>query len=93
MKRPLVRTTAFIRAAKRISKRQPKANLAILDALQRLESDALDPHLRTHKLKGDLAGSWACSAGYDLRVVFEFVQHEGAEAILLQTVGTHDEVY
>jgi hypothetical protein len=25
--------------------------------------------------------------------IFEFVQHEGAEAILLQNVGTHDEVY
>ena len=32
-------------------------------------------------------------AGYDLRIVFEFVQHEGAEAILLQAVGTHDQVY
>ena len=30
---------------------------------------------------------------YSLRILFEFVQHEGAEAILLQTVGTHDEVY
>jgi len=48
--------------------------------------------LKTHKLKGELAGSWACSAGYDLRIVFEFVQHEGNEAILLQTIGTHDEV-
>jgi mRNA interferase YafQ len=34
-----------------------------------------------------------CSAGHDLRMVFEFVQHDGAEAILLQTVGTHNEVY
>jgi mRNA-degrading endonuclease YafQ of YafQ-DinJ toxin-antitoxin module len=44
-------------------------------------------------LKGNLAGSWACSAGYDLRVVFQFVKHKGAEAILLEAVGTHDEVY
>ena len=49
--------------------------------------------LKTHKRKGELAGSWACSAGYDLRILFEFVQHEGAEAILLHTIGTHDEVY
>jgi hypothetical protein len=27
------------------------------------------------------------------RVVFEFQQHEGNEAILLQSLGTHDEVY
>jgi mRNA interferase YafQ len=44
-------------------------------------------------LRGLLAGCWACSAGYDLRIVFEFVQHEGAEAILLLAMGTHDQVY
>jgi mRNA-degrading endonuclease YafQ of YafQ-DinJ toxin-antitoxin module len=58
-----------------------------------LAEDAFDPRLKTHKLRGELEGSWACSAGYDLRILFEFVQHEGAEAISLQTVGTHDEVY
>ena len=35
----------------------------------------------------------AARAGYDLRIVFELVEYEGSEAILLQTVGTHDEVY
>jgi len=49
--------------------------------------------LRSHKLKGNLEDLWACSSGYDLRVVFSFPQYEGEEAILLQTVGTHDEVY
>jgi mRNA-degrading endonuclease YafQ of YafQ-DinJ toxin-antitoxin module len=61
--------------------------------LETLAEDAFDPMLKTHKLKGELAGSWACSASYNLRIVFEFVQHEGAEAVLLQAVGTHDEVY
>jgi mRNA-degrading endonuclease YafQ of YafQ-DinJ toxin-antitoxin module len=40
-----------------------------------------------------MAGCWACVAGYDLRVVFEFTTHEGQEAILLLALGTHDEVY
>jgi hypothetical protein len=26
-------------------------------------------------------------------VVFQFVRHKGEEAILLESVGTHDEVY
>ena len=30
---------------------------------------------------------------YDLRVVFQFVKQKGVEAILLEAVGTHDEVY
>ena len=58
-----------------------------------LTEEAFHPQLKTHKLKGKLGGSWACSAGYDLRVVFQFVQHKGAEAILLESLGTHDEVY
>ena len=49
--------------------------------------------LRAHKLKGKLAQSWACSAGYDLRIVFQFVHHLNKEAVLLEAVGTHDEVY
>jgi mRNA-degrading endonuclease YafQ of YafQ-DinJ toxin-antitoxin module len=58
-----------------------------------LAEDAFHPKLRTHKLKGRLQGSWAASAGYDLRIIFDFVQKEEAEAILLLTVGTHEEVY
>ena len=44
---------------------------------------------------GPSEGVWACSAGYDLRLLFEFVQQEqeGMEAIFLLTIGTHDEVY
>jgi addiction module RelE/StbE family toxin len=93
MRRTLVRSSAFVRAAKRFVKKQPQALEAIRETVTLLESDAFDSRLRTHKLKGDLAGSWSCSAGYDLRIVFDFVQHEGTEAILLLSVGTHDEVY
>lgn len=51
--------------------------------------------LKTHKLKGEFEGSWACSVEYDMRIVFEFVQNPqtGAEEILLIDIGTHDEVY
>jgi addiction module RelE/StbE family toxin len=91
--RPLILTSAYVRASKRIVKHQPHALAAIRYTLERLEADAFDPRLRTHKLKGELAGCWACSAAYDLRIVFELVQHEGVEAILLLSVGTHDEVY
>ncbi|MEA3414675.1 MAG: plasmid stabilization protein [Thermodesulfobacteriota bacterium] len=53
------------------------------------------PQLETHKLKGKLSGSWACSAGYDLRIVFDFVKAKkgSADDILLLAIGTHDEVY
>ena len=93
MKRVLLKSGAFIRTARRLVKKNPRLVDSILEVLNSLKSDAFDAPLKTHKLKGELAGSWACSAGYDLRIVFEFVEHEGAEAILLQSIGTHDEVY
>jgi len=93
MRRRLLRSSAFVRAAKRRVRKDPPVAEDIRGALELLAEDAFHPQLRTHKLKGKLKGSWACSAGYDLRIVFKYVQHEETEAILLETVGTHDEVY
>jgi mRNA-degrading endonuclease YafQ of YafQ-DinJ toxin-antitoxin module len=66
---------------------------AIESTLEQLSEDAFIPSLRTHKLRGPLSGRWACSAGYDLRIVFKVVPHDGNEAILLLALGKHDEVY
>ena len=93
MRRRLLRSSAFVRAAKRRVRKDPRVAEDIRAALELLAEDAFHPQLRTHKLKGKLRGSWACSAGYDLRIVFKYVRHEGTEAILLETIGTHDEVY
>ena len=93
MKRDLLRSSAFVRAARRLVKRNPGVVDDLRATLELLSEDAFHPQLRTHKLKGPLADSWACSVGYDLRLVFAFVESEGKEAILLQTVGTHEEVY
>ena len=93
MKRALLRSSAFIRRAKGILKKHPHWSADIRSTLDLLATDCFHPRLKTHKLKGDLEGSWACSAGCDLRIAFKFVEYEGAEAILLLTIGTHEEVY
>ena len=93
MKHVLIRSTAFIRATKRQLRKNPGLKDGVLEALKLLEEDVYHPYLKTHKLTGILKGSWACSAGYDLRIIFSFVKHKGKEAILLETIGTHDEVY
>jgi mRNA-degrading endonuclease YafQ of YafQ-DinJ toxin-antitoxin module len=64
-------------------------------ALQQLAEDPFYPTLHIHKLKGDLAGAWACTVDYDNRILFEFAQNpeSGEQEILLLTMGTHDEVY
>jgi len=93
LRRLLLRSPAFARDLKGWLKSRPMMAPSIEEALDQLSADASHPSLRTHKLRGSLAGCWACSAGRDLRVVFEYVEHEDAEAILLLALGTHDQVY
>ena len=93
MKRALLRSSTFIRRAKGVLKKHPQWSADIQATLDLLATDCFHPRLKTHKLKAELEGSWACSAGYDLRIVFKFVEYEGTEAILLLTIGTHKEVY
>jgi mRNA-degrading endonuclease YafQ of YafQ-DinJ toxin-antitoxin module len=93
VRRDLVYSPAFGRDLRSWLKARPGAAAQIDDTLNQLADDAFAPSLRTHKLRGPLSGHWACSAGYNLRIVFDLVQHEGAEAILLLGLGTHDEAY
>jgi len=93
VKHKLLRSTSFVRAARKLIKKNPGIAQDMRKALVLLSEDPFDPLLRTHKLKGHLANSWACSVSYEIRVVFAFVEFEGQEAILLETVGTHEEVY
>lgn len=93
MRRDLIRSPAFGRDLRSWLKSHPGSAASVDETLDQLSADAAHPSLRTHKLRGHLAGCWACSAGYDLRVVFEYAQHQGAEAILLLALGTHDQVY
>ena len=93
MKFVLLRSSAFVRSARKIIKRQPQLAQNIQNALELICSDPFQARLKTHKLKGELKDSYACSAGYDLRIIFKFVEYEQTQAILLESIGTHDEVY
>lgn len=89
----LLRSNAFVRDSRRLLRRRPDLADHLLNTLRLLEADPHAARLKTHKLKGKLKDSWACSGGYDLRIVFSFTKHAGKLAILLETIGTHDEVY
>ncbi len=93
--RTLVWSAAFVRAFKRAVRRQPELRARVERTLQQLAEDPFHPALHSHKLKGELAGAWACTVDYDNRILFEFVQNpeSGEEEILLLTMGTHEEVY
>ena len=89
----ILRSSAFVRDTRRLQRRQPEFANTLLETFRLLEHDPYAPALKAHKLKGKLKTSWACSAGYDLRIVFSFTRYEGKPALLLESIGTHDDVY
>lgn len=93
--RTLIWGKTFIKAFKRTVKQSPAVRQSLEETLRLLESEPFAPSLATYKLKGNLAGLWACRAGYDLRIIFEFIKTEDSaeKSILLLEVGTHEEVY
>ena len=74
---------------RRARKLRPPGDELLRAALRRFAADPQDPLLRTHKLKGDLAGYWAFSVDDDLRVLFRL---DGEDCFLV-SVGSHDEIY
>jgi addiction module RelE/StbE family toxin len=91
----LVFASSFKRSYKATIRRRPELQSKIQDTLKRLSNDPFNASLRTHKLKGRLAGAWSCSVEYDCRIIFDFVEDSTSdtEEILLIDIGTHDEVY
>jgi len=93
VRREVFHSPRFVRDARQWAKKHPHGQVALLAILAALEADAFQPSLGTHKLKGRLSAYHACSAGYDIRIVFEFFTNNGVEAIQLIELGTHDDVY
>ena len=86
-------TPKSLRSFKRLVRQNPQLRTLIEQALQQLVEDPFHPSLRTHKLKGDIANTWACSVDYDNRILFKFEQNSAEEVILLLNIGSHDDVY
>lgn len=93
--RTLIWSKTFVRAFKRVIKKYPHLHDDIEETLELLVENPYAPALATHKLKGKLLDSWACSVGYDMRIIFDFVKSEeqAEDDIFLLEIGTHDEVY
>jgi len=93
--RKLVWDASFKRAFRRLARHDPTLPDRILEALAALAADPFDPALKTHKLRGQLAGLWACWVEYDCRIIFAFAADPsgGEDVIALVDIGSHDEVY
>ncbi len=94
-KRKIVLSKSFERAYIKFVNKRPILKTAIQKSILLLEEDALSQKLKTHKLSGNLFGLFACSCGYDCRIIFsiEINPQTKEEEILLIDLGTHDEVY
>ena len=73
--RTLVWSTGFKRAFRQLARQHLQLDTKAQSILGQLSEDPFHASLRTHKLKDKLAGSWACSIAYDLRIVFDFVRN------------------
>jgi mRNA interferase YafQ len=91
----LVLTPKFKRAFRKFTRRGPHLQQEIENVLDAMQTDVFATSLGTHKLSGVLMGLWACSCGYDCRIIFalENDPETGEEVIVLLDMGTHDEVY
>jgi len=83
------------RAYRRYVRRDRKRRQCVADTLATLLANPWDQSLETHRLKGAHEGELSCSCGYDCRIIFtiEPGSRPRFEEIVLQDVGTHDEVY
>jgi addiction module RelE/StbE family toxin len=93
--RRLVWDSSFRRAFKRATRRNPALRERIFDVISRLTREPFDPILRTHALRGQLEGLYACRVEYDCRIVFSMQTDSvrGEDVIILVDIGTHEEVY
>ena len=84
----------FERKAKRY-RSNPRVQARLEKALKQLVKDPFEPKLKTHKLSGNLEGTYACRVDRDLRILFEFVETRENETKLIHllTLGSHDDVY
>jgi mRNA interferase YafQ len=70
LERKLVLSKAFEKSYQKFTSKNQALKTSIGKALFKLQHDAYDPALRTHKLSGKLAAYLACSCGYDCRIIF-----------------------
>jgi len=80
-------STRFIRAFQKID---PDLQEEIIEKVELLKDPENHKRLKVHKLSGKLKEIWSFSVNYRIRITFAKVKKN---IFILETVGTHDEVY
>lgn len=87
----LIWSAGFSRAAEKFSRHHPELQKKFASILRELENDPFQPHLKYHRLGGDLRGVQAVSITYSYRITLTIVVTD--KEIILLDVGSHDDVY
>ncbi|MFZ2555452.1 MAG: type II toxin-antitoxin system RelE/ParE family toxin [Minisyncoccia bacterium] len=80
-------SSRFIRTIRKID---ADLQTEILEKIELLKGSDNHKRLKVHTLTGKLKGIWSFSVNYRIRVTFS---KQKKDALVLETVGTHDEVY
>lgn len=85
----LVESPRFKRAFRKFVQRDRALQRQIEETLRQMESDIHAVSLGSYKLSGELQGFWACSCGYDCRIVYaiDVDRESGERVILLLDIG------
>ncbi len=79
----------FDRKLVRFLKQHKELTKDVKEVFKLLETNVFHSKLKTHKLHGELKGSYACSINYYYRIVFEFDE----KYVYPDSIGPHDAVY
>lgn len=93
MIREVVDTPRYRSQYKKFMRRYPFLKDRIRETLRKMREDVFTPELRTRRLSGNMYGLFACSCGYDCRIVFTIETVGDVELIILDSIGTHKQVY
>jgi len=80
-------STRFIRAFRKVG---PALQEEIIERVELLKDPHNHERLKVHKLSGKLKGVWSFSVNYRIRITFAKPRKN---VVVLETIGTHDEVY
>ena len=75
---------SFLRSLKKLP---PELITEAKEKIQLFQEDPTHSFLKTHKLKGKLAGKFSFSVNYQYRIVFKY---EKIDQVVLLGIGDHD---
>lgn len=87
--RKIALSKKFVKKLKKLTQAQFDMVSSAMDKFQKGE----DESLRIHKLKGTFKNFWSFDADYDLRVIYSVNKNGSIVIHILETLGTHSELY